>query len=315
MVDDYGHHPTEIRCTIGAAKTALKFGAKRVYWDRQGNITQKGIARGLSGQTYALITKNLTAGYHEEETGITYHKKDFRSVSPEMISDNIEELYACANDHPENNFLIIYKAERFSNGGLKKSLNGYNAQEMVDMFFDNKIVPKNIVFHDSYKPIIEEKLNSSLKLEEKEEEKYTFFFHSTSTFSQWHPAKFEYRDRVFTSAEQFMMYCKAHLFNDTAIAQEILDFNQAEIITRDENGNIISRRDSAVKQFFEGKITRQDILKNKDLLNEWNYQQNQIKALGRKVSGYIEKVWVEKREAMVSVGSREKYNQNPDMKV
>ena len=35
------------------------------------------------------------------------------------------------------------------------------------------------------------------------------------------------------------------------------------------------------------------------------------KALGREVKGYVEEVWVQKREAIVAVGLREKFSQNP----
>ena len=48
----------EGRHGAGAAKTGMKFGA------------QYGKGRGLVGNTYGLITKNLTAGPIEKETGI-----------------------------------------------------------------------------------------------------------------------------------------------------------------------------------------------------------------------------------------------------
>ncbi len=310
----FGSNP-EARHGAGAAKFALKYGAKRVYWDKQGNITQKGIARGLSGQTYALITKNLSAGHYEEETGITYKREGFRSVTPDMISDNIEELYACANDNKDKQFLITYKADKFPNGGLKKSLNGYDAKEMVDLFFDNKIVPKNIVFNESYKELIENKLGNIQKIQTQDnKEEYTFFWLTYSPFSQWHPSNFEYNNVKFSSAEQFMMFCKAKLFNDDEIAHQILDINQSEIIEKDNNGVEISRRDSVVKKFFEGNISRKEILQDKNFVAEWNSYQKEIKALGRKVKGYNEEIWISKRESMVSVGSREKYNQNLDLK-
>ena len=42
------------------------------------------------GQSYGLVTKNLKwdVGFYEKETGITYDKGDYKSVSPEQISDN-----------------------------------------------------------------------------------------------------------------------------------------------------------------------------------------------------------------------------------
>ena len=74
-----------------------------------------------------------------------------------------------------------------------------------------------------------------------EKEKFTFFWETQSPFSQWHPSPFLApvymwendfskqlikngypADIQFTSAEQYMMYCKAMLFIDLEMAQEIL---------------------------------------------------------------------------------------------
>ena len=54
-------------------------------------------------------------------------------------------------------------------------------------------------------------------------EKFTFFFRKGSPFSQWHSTEFTVDDVEFTTAEQFMMYQKAVLFNDSKIAQKILE--------------------------------------------------------------------------------------------
>lgn len=131
----------------GAAKSAMNFGAI------------KGQGRGIQGQAYGLITKNLKwdVGYYEESTGITYDKGDRRSVSPEQISDNIVELYEYAKQNPDKEFLIAYSYDRYPDGNPKPSLNGYTPLEMINMFYDNKEIPKNIVFHDTYKKFLEMK--------------------------------------------------------------------------------------------------------------------------------------------------------------
>ena len=41
-----------------------------------------GKGRGLQGQSYGLITKNLKPFYYEAETGLEYPKAGFRSVEP-----------------------------------------------------------------------------------------------------------------------------------------------------------------------------------------------------------------------------------------
>ena len=62
-------------------------------------------------------------------------------------------------------------------------------------------------------------------LDDYDESKYTkfsFFWLNDNAFSQWHPSSFKVGENTFTSAEQFMMYEKALLFNDTKVAQQIL---------------------------------------------------------------------------------------------
>lgn len=154
----FGSNP-EGRHGAGAAKAAIKFGARY------------GCGRGLYGQTYALVTKNLSPGFKEASTGILYHKEGYRSVSKEMIRENIRELYECARNHPDKDFLITYQYEIYPNGSPKKSLNGYDSQEFLEMLVIDQDIPENIVFHSSYenripkvltakKEIVKEPVNS-----------------------------------------------------------------------------------------------------------------------------------------------------------
>lgn len=266
----------------GAAKAGMKFGAKY------------GIGRGLVGQTYGLITKNLDgkAGYVEKSTGIKYEKTGYQSVSPEMIKYNIEELYNCARQNPDKNFLVTYKYEVWPNGSPKKSLNGYTSQEFLELFILNQEVPDNIIFHESYKEQIK-------KLFKNEQNEYTFFFSIHSPFSNFHPAKITYRDITFCSSEQFMMFSKAKLFGAEDIAQEIINVNNESIL---------------VNKFLNNEITRQDIVNNNELAEEWNEIQKGLKALGRKIKNYNDDVWSAKRFNIVGVGVREKFSQNEDLR-
>jgi hypothetical protein len=134
----FGSNPEGIH-GAGGARAALAYGAKF------------GIGRGLAGKTYALVTKNLNAGFVEKSTGITYKVAGDCSVSKEQISQNIDELYEVAKANPELNFLITFQYETFSDGTPKRSLNGYTSEEMFEMFTKNKQIPANIIFHDSYK--------------------------------------------------------------------------------------------------------------------------------------------------------------------
>ena len=53
-------------------------------------------------------------------------------------------------------------------------------------------------------------------------EAFHFFWQTESPFSQWYKSTFSENGQKFESAEQYMMYRKAKLFNDENIAAEIL---------------------------------------------------------------------------------------------
>lgn len=115
----FGSNPSGIH-GAGAAKIAVSFGAKY------------GVGRGLQGQTYALITKNLKAGFTEKSTGITYEKDGFNSVTPEQISRNIEELYICAKQNSDKLFIVVYKMKHGLMVGLKKVLMAIQVRKCLD---------------------------------------------------------------------------------------------------------------------------------------------------------------------------------------
>lgn len=133
----YGANP-EFRNGAGAAKAARAFGAKPF-----------GGGRGIVGNTYGLVTKNLKPGFVEPGTGIRYDTSGPRSVTPEMIRANIEELYQCARANPEKTFFIAYKNEG-------SNLNGYTPAEMWAMFTQGMDVPGNIVFHNSFRVLAQQ---------------------------------------------------------------------------------------------------------------------------------------------------------------
>lgn len=130
----FGSNP-EGRHGAGAAKTAAdKFGAVN------------NLGRGLQGQSYALVTKNLKPGFTESSTGITYEKAGERSVSSEQVKANIQELYETAKRNPDKEFMVAYSA-------TGKNLNGYSAQEMADMFSSAEI-PANMIFEEGFSKLL-----------------------------------------------------------------------------------------------------------------------------------------------------------------
>lgn len=269
----FGSNPAG-RHGSGAAKAAINFGA----WYGEG--------RGLYGQTYGIVTKNLNRNYKEEKTGILYSKVGMRSVSPEQIKENIREMYELAYSMPEKEFLIIYKNELDHKGNYKKSLNGYTSIEMLDMFLEKMNVPDNIVFHDSFKSLIESKFNKKLNIE--------FDSQNYSTFSQWYPSKFQYKERQFVSVGQFILYSKAKLFKNEDIAEKILLLSNSYL----------------GKNFISGELDSLDILNNQSNFKTWNDMIKYIKKCDFEIKNYNEDLWLQKRTSIIYVGNREKYNQN-----
>ena len=113
---------TQGRHGKGAALTAKnKFGA--VY----------GMARGLQGSSYAIVTKDLTKSQHPSRT-------------EEEIQAEIRGLYDFAMNNDNLEFIIPYNC----NGS---NLNFYSSEEMAKFFsiFD---IPKNIVFEKEFYKLI-----------------------------------------------------------------------------------------------------------------------------------------------------------------
>lgn len=96
---------------------------------------------------------------------------------------------------------------------------------------------------------------------------YNFFFGKQEFLSQWFECKFIEDGITFNSAEQYMMYRKAILFNDINIAKLILQ----------------------------------------------KKSQREIKALGRIVSNFDDKIWKLHREKIVFQGNYLKFSQNRDL--
>ena len=138
----FGSNP-EGRHGLGTAQLAKnKFGA--VY----------GQGRGLQGQSYGLVTKNLTPGFKESSTGITYEKAGEKSLSPQQIIENIDELYQTAMANPTKEFMVAYTVDR--------NLNGYTPQEMANMF-NSLPIPNNVIFNREFKALFTSSIPSMSK--------------------------------------------------------------------------------------------------------------------------------------------------------
>lgn len=256
----------------GAAKAAMKFGA----WYGEG--------RGLYGQTYALVTKNLKRNYEEQKTGIIYSRIGAKSVSPEQIKKNIQEMYNVAREMPEKEFLITYKHELDNNKIPKKSLNGYTSIEMLDMFLEKEDIPENVVFHESYKPLIEKKINK----------KNNLIKEKPSVFSSSYPSSFKYKEINFISVNHFILYAKAKMFKDEESANKIMKLSKSGI----------------AKSFISGELSDYEILNNKINLDAWNNINEKMNECKIEKEKKKEEEWKKKKISIMSVGNREKFAQN-----
>ncbi len=99
-------------------------------------------------------------------------------------------------------------------------------------------------------------------------EKFVFFWESFSPFSQWHVKPFIVDGITFNTAEKWMMYQKALLFNDNNTANKILKTNSAK--TQKSLGReVVGFKDSVWKEnreriVYEGNFHK--FTQNKDIL-------------------------------------------------
>lgn len=118
----FGSNP-EGRHGAGAAKVAREqFGAKY------------GVGEGLTGNAYALPTKDLRVK----------ENRSLRSISEEDIISSIKKLYEVALQHPSKEFKVAYRNTN------TVSLNGYTGLEMIDMFLSAGPIPSNILFSEEW---------------------------------------------------------------------------------------------------------------------------------------------------------------------
>ena len=89
---------------------------------------------------------------------------------------------------------------------------------------------------------------------------FTFFWRPDSPFSQWYPCRFELAGVVYTCAEQFMMHGKARLFDDAAVAAEILatpDPRTHKALGRKVRGFDSARWDAACREVvYRGNLAK-----------------------------------------------------------
>lgn len=100
-------------------------------------------------------------------------------------------------------------------------------------------------------------------------ESYHYFWETKHPFSQWHKCKFEIDNKTFTSAEQYMMFRKAMLFEDIASAEKILNTNNVR--KQKQFGRLVKGFDNEIWKLNAPEIVyngnKEKFKQNKDFFN------------------------------------------------
>jgi hypothetical protein len=136
---------------VFGSNTEGRHGMGAALWAKKNAGAIQGQAKGRQGQSYAIVTKDLTKGTHP-------------SVPRSEIMAQISFLYGYAFGHYHEEFIIPYKGEG-------TNLNSYTPKEMAEMFVDIEItalefaeqtgweypgIPPNLVFEEEFWKLIQE---------------------------------------------------------------------------------------------------------------------------------------------------------------
>ena len=130
---------TEGRHGLGAANDAKNnFGAIQ------------GQAEGLQGQSYAIVTKNLTKGVNYN--GKVWNETGKKSVQLNYIGKGIQDLLLYAKSNPDRKFYITKLGS--SNAGYSESEIKDLFEKLTDFIPDNVILPKEYEVRKTTAPLV-----------------------------------------------------------------------------------------------------------------------------------------------------------------
>ncbi len=101
-------------------------------------------------------------------------------------------------------------------------LTGVSATEEFERHWNIFNPQKTAEAIQGYNPTVENNKISFCPVANAPEEEFDFFYKTRHPFSQWYSCTFEIDQIGFNSAEQYMMYSKAMLFDNKTIAEKIL---------------------------------------------------------------------------------------------
>lgn len=129
---------------VFGSNTQGRHGKGAALWASRNAGAKYGQAMGLQGNSYAIVTKDLTKPKHP-------------SISPFDILTQINSLYEFAISRPDLEFLIAYPLV-IKEGVIVKYLNGYTPRDMASFFsagvLTMKRIPDNIVFEEEFSKLI-----------------------------------------------------------------------------------------------------------------------------------------------------------------
>ncbi|CAG2247029.1 K09935 [Mytilus edulis] len=173
----------------------------------------------LNNTTQPGETENL----HTDTQGLPDNKNDNEVIESAQIGNEQDETQQTEHSPQEQKIddakneqkPIVDRKTRFkettsTDKSATESMDDENLSEDAKDLSVNHAV-------DGQKPNKKE-----IELKNKALEQYEFFWKSRSPFSQWYEIEFTIDGITFNSAEQYMMYSKAMLFEDEDIAYDVL---------------------------------------------------------------------------------------------
>ena len=118
-----------------------------------------------------------------------------------------------------------------------------------------------------YNPKLNDDKISFCPVSNYKDEEFEFFYKTRHPFSQWYSCEFSINGIVFNTAEQYMMFSKAMLFNNDLIAEKILKTDdprqQKELGRQVINFNIETWNKNAFNIVYRGNFAK--FLQNENL--------------------------------------------------
>ncbi|XP_063414847.1 uncharacterized protein LOC134696820 [Mytilus trossulus] len=163
------------------------------------------------------VIESAQIGNEQDKTQLTEHSAKEQKTD----DDKIEQK-------PIIDRKTRFKEDTSTDKKATESMDDTNlSEDLKDLSVNNEVDEQKTTVDrkNRFKENVSDSNNEGYKdmeLKTKALEKYEFFWKSHSPFSQWYEGEFTVEGMAFNSAEQYMMYSKAMLFDDEDIAYAVL---------------------------------------------------------------------------------------------